>query len=60
MRRRSFLRTGSLVLPALLAGPSPAHTESYSDETLEDAELVVVVDVSGSIGPEEMDLQFRG
>ena len=62
MRRRTFFRNGFLAVPGLLAGPVAARSESYSDRTLEpvDAELVLGVDISGSIGPEEMDLQFRG
>lgn len=63
MRRRHFLRMGALAAPGLLAGlRAPLAQNSYSDGTLEpvDAELVLAVDISGSIGPEEMDLQFRG
>lgn len=62
MRRRMLLRNGFLPLAGLVTGAARPRAQSYSDRTLDpvDAELVMAVDVSGSIGPEEMDLQFRG
>lgn len=63
MRRREFWGLSVLAAPAILAGTaSPRAQSSYSDSTLEpvDTELVLAVDISGSIGPEEMGIQFRG
>lgn len=62
MRRRALVLSGLLAAPALLAGTTRPHAQAYSDSTLEpvDTALVLAVDISGSIGPEEMDLQFRG
>ena len=62
MRRRDMILAGLLAAPGLFAGTSRPRAQSYSDSTLEpvDTALVLAVDISGSIGPEEMDLQFRG
>ena len=62
MRRRTLLSLAALAAPSFGPGRPAAQSRSYSDGTLEpvDTELVLAVDISGSIGPEEMELQFRG
>ncbi len=40
--------------------PPPARAEAADGPEPVDLELVLAVDVSSSIGPEEMELQFRG
>ena len=64
MRRRDVLRRGALALPtlAIVAGTAHPACAAASDGTLQpvDVELVLAVDISGSIGPGEMELQFQG
>jgi hypothetical protein len=66
MRRRNFTRGAAALASAALAAAagsarSPARA-APTDGGLEpvDLELVLAVDVSSSISPEEMELQFRG
>jgi hypothetical protein len=54
--RRSFLASAALAAPALLLAGRPARAEGEPV----DVELVLAVDVSRSVDPEEQELQFRG
>lgn len=63
MRRRNFLR-GATIASAALATARGAVRQARATPPVGaepvDLELVLAVDVSSSISPEEMELQFRG
>jgi hypothetical protein len=62
MRRRDLIRRAALTPAALLcaAGRRSARAELPAPLEPVDLELVLALDVSRSIDPEEQDLQFRG
>jgi uncharacterized protein DUF1194 len=64
MRRRNFVRGAALATAAVAAAPGTtgpfAWARPAGGTEPVDLELVLAVDVSSSISPEEMDLQFRG
>ena len=64
MRRRNFMRSGLALASAAMAVVGTARTPAWAEPAAGpepvDLELVLAVDVSSSISPEEMELQFRG
>jgi len=60
MRRRLMLsRLGAALAAPCLFGPRPARAVAFGPEPV-DVELVLAVDVSRSVDPEEQEMQFRG
>ncbi len=64
MRRRLFLSTAMAACAAHLSAPAvlgtrPARATTFGPEPV-DVELVLAVDVSRSVDPEEQEMQFRG